>query len=360
MKQASCSALVAALLVSAPCLGQAAPLAEPSCSAPPGAACNPVRVDRFPFEHSFDTRRAAEALLDAYGCDPATDERGGEVHYDVVLAAPSRLVARVEEAEGVDVDLHLLLSGDPEDCLERANTELEQRLPAGVYRLVVDTYHDDRDRAGAYTVRLQVAEPAPEQLGTMWNTYYHLADEADAEGPRDVPVYGRECQVIDRVRSGFYDDLCIEGSGVTVEGRTLAFAATCTNSCPEAPTCGGASYRVCFDQIDSGEFPWGRGARQRTLVPDRSVAVDPALVHLGTVLYLQELDGVVPPGETVPHDGCVRADDTGGAIRGSHFDFFTGTRERWQAWEGLRPTRSVFTVWVDHPRCYGWYLWGWP
>jgi 3D (Asp-Asp-Asp) domain-containing protein len=360
MKQATCSTIVAVLLLSAPCFGQETPVEEPSCSAPAGAACNPVRVDSFPFEHSFDTRQAAESLIGVYGCDPTADESGGEVHYDVVLAAPSRLTARVDEAEGVDVDIHLLLSGDPEDCLDRANTELEERLPAGVYRIVVDTYHEGHDRAGPYTLRLEVAAPAPEQLGTMWNTYYYLADESESEGPRDVPVYGPDCQEIDRVRAGFYDDLCVEGSGVTVDGRTLAYASTCTDSCPEAPACGDASHRVCFNQVDSGEFRWGRGARQTTLVPGRSVAVDPALVHLGTVLYLEELDGVVLPGETEPHDGCVRADDTGGAIRGSHFDFFAGTRERWQVWEGVRPTRSVYTVWVDHPRCYGWILWGWP
>lgn len=44
-----------------------------------------------------------------------------------------------------------------------------------------------------------------------------------------------------------------------------------------------------------------------------------------------ELDGVTMPGDPswgdFVHDGCVSADDTGGAIIGLHIDFFAGLRD---------------------------------
>ena len=50
------------------------------CTDPPGAACNPIVIDRFPFSHDWDTSEASEDLIDAYSCAPDVDERGHEVH----------------------------------------------------------------------------------------------------------------------------------------------------------------------------------------------------------------------------------------------------------------------------------------
>jgi 3D (Asp-Asp-Asp) domain-containing protein len=56
-------------------------------------------------------------------------------------------------------------------------------------------------------------------------------------------------------------------------------------------------------------------------VPFKSVAVDPRIVKLGEVLYLPEFDGLPMPDGSI-HDGCVRADDTGGGIKVHKLDFF--------------------------------------
>lgn len=330
------------------------------CSGPPGSSCNPIVIDRFPFSHTGDTEAATETHYDSYGCSPSTDERGPEIHYRVVIQSPSLFRATVHEAEGVDVDLHLLRTGDPDDCLERSNDSLAWPLAAGTHRLVVDTYFDDQPLSGTYTLHVDIEAPTPRQLGTMWNTYYILADETDHEGPHDVPIYDSSCQEMARVRADFHDDLCIEGSGILIDRRIVNFATRCTDTCEAARRCGRRSYRICYQFLDSTIYPFAMGARQVALMPDLSIAVDRDFVPLGSVLYLEELDGVVPPGATAPHDGCLRADDVGGAIEGNHFDFFVGSRERWLAWERLLPTRSEFTAWVDHPRCYGRYERGWP
>ena len=61
----------------------------------------------------------------------------------------------------------------------------------------------------------------------------------------------------------------------------------------------------------------------------------------------------VPPGASEAHDGCVRADDVGGAIDGNHFDFFVGAQDRWLPWEGLFATGSTFSAYLNHPACFG-------
>jgi hypothetical protein len=79
--------------------------------------------------------------------------------------------------------------------------------------------------------------------------------------------------------------------------------------------------------LSRGEFPWGRGAHWNGqffwLQPFRSVAVDPAAISIGSVIYVPELAGLLLPDGTL-FNGCLRAEDTGRAIRGRHLDWFTG------------------------------------
>ncbi len=100
--------------------------------------------------------------------------------------------------------------------------------------------------------------------------------------------------------------------------------------------------------MDPDKFPWGIGSQANALEPLRSWAVGTDLIGYGTVLYVEEWDGMELPevgelgGEA--HDGCFRADDVGGAIQGIHVDIFAGSREMWQALEGIFPTRTEFVV----------------
>lgn len=82
---------------------------------------------------------------------------------------------------------------------------------------------------------------------------------------------------------------------------------------------------LCFVVVGA-EFPWGITASGRPATPFRSIAVDPKTFAMGRWYYVPELDGLELPAPAAgkKHDGCVRADDVGGAVKGDMVDFFVG------------------------------------
>jgi 3D (Asp-Asp-Asp) domain-containing protein len=78
--------------------------------------------------------------------------------------------------------------------------------------------------------------------------------------------------------------------------------------------------------IAKGRF--GDGVAGYALVPYRTIAVDPASIPFGTVLYIPRARGAsihIAPGNTIQHDGYFFAADRGGGIKGQHIDVFCGT-----------------------------------
>lgn len=324
------------------------PPAEPRL----GSSVRPIPVASLPFHDVRDTADAPEASIDFYGCAPDVPERGPEVHYLVTVDHGAELHATVEE-RGVDVDLHLLETDDPEDCLARDDRHVTVAVAPGSYRLVVDTYGDGSATPGTYRIDLWLEELDPVRSGDLEVEYYYLVEESEHEGARTTPLYDTTCTLIDSVRPSFHAALCIEGSGVLEDGTVVNYGGRCGESCPEAPVCGSGSRRVCFTALDPSDYPWGMGASGVALVPDVSATVHPDVAMVGEVLYIEELDGIVPPPDALdPHDGCVRVDDSG-AIDEDRIRVFAGTRSRWRAWEGIFRTGTGFTVWRDHPRCFG-------
>ncbi|MFH2005308.1 MAG: hypothetical protein ABI333_01860, partial [bacterium] len=188
--------------------GRDLPPADPvPLTGAPGSAHTPFPITVFPHTHDGDTAVLGASEIDRYDCAPAISEAGPEVHYEVWASRPGVLQARVTNGPGVDTDLHLLT--DPGlRCLARADRELSLGVDAGVYRLIVDTH----DRPGPYRLDVALDPPAPELLGSLWNTYYYLANEADHDTPADTPLLSSGCDILTDVPQAFHDDLCIEGS----------------------------------------------------------------------------------------------------------------------------------------------------
>jgi len=162
--------------------------------------------------------------------------------------------------------------------------------------------------------------PLAEELGFALR-FYWLALEVDHDDPEEidfadpdaVDLYTKHGFYLGSFPEKFAWSLRMEGSGLLADGRVLNTSGKCTYG-----------YGTCFEQLDVRVHPYGRGAGPRPLIPFRSVAVDPSIIPIGEPLYIPEFDGMRLPDGTL-HDGCVRADDTGGGIKKRKMDFFVAS-----------------------------------
>jgi 3D (Asp-Asp-Asp) domain-containing protein len=188
-------------------------------------------------------------------------------------------------------------------------------------------------------------ERAGRSLGNFRVTFYFVAEERADGG---WPLYAPACQEILAFTSReFHHQISLEGTGRLLDGRLLNFSERC--GCAHA---GHGGSRICYEVVDPGTFPWGKGGklsgRDLPLRPFRSLAVDPALIPLGTVLYVPAWRGGNWPDGT-PRDGCFRAEDSGAAVRGRHVDVFAG-RPDWAELLGRNEPERL-RVFADSPAC---------
>jgi hypothetical protein len=127
---------------------------------PSGLICPAV----FPFHDDNDTSVNGQSMFDSYSCAPGTDESGPEVVYRVVLPQAGFLSAAVpDDVASVDIDLHILGSLDPDDCIDRGNLDVRAHVPAGTYYIVADTWAGGGAGAlaGAYALDIGYLVPTP-------------------------------------------------------------------------------------------------------------------------------------------------------------------------------------------------------
>ncbi len=142
--------------------------------------------------------------------------------------------------------------------------------------------------------------------------YYWLAEQSkhnQFEEGTDA-IYSPAGVFLGIFSTRFVRTLILEGSGLLEDNRVINYAGKCR-----------WGVGTCFDILDVNRYPFGRGAKRRPLVPFRSVAVDRSVIEIGEPIYIPELDGAKLPSGNI-HDGCVRADDTGGGIKKRKIDFF--------------------------------------
>jgi 3D (Asp-Asp-Asp) domain-containing protein len=192
------------------------------------------------------------------------------------------------------------------------------------------------------------ATPEGRVLGTFRNTYYDFPSERDFEGAL-VALKNARCETIKEVPAGFYESVCVQGSGTLASGVTVSFNK---RDCKCAPVCPRTAQNICFDQLDPEDFPWGRGASGRAITPLLTVAVDSGVIPLDTPVYIPEYDGVARDADgSSAHDGCFVAQDRGIRIKGNHVDIFTGLESTTELWNRLVPSNKGVTVVLDSPRC---------
>lgn len=171
-------------------------------------------------------------------------------------------------------------------------------------------------------------------------SFYWLAFESDyAAEPYDTPIYTRRGYYIGSFPQAFVFELKLEGSGILRDGRVLNYDGECDYG-----------MGTCFKTLALEEHPLGAGVQGRPLVPFRSIAVDPRMIPIGSTVYVPELVGVVMPDGT-RHDGCLRADDMGGAIKEHKIDFFVESYENFKFIADNLWWRMKATPLLDEPRC---------
>jgi 3D (Asp-Asp-Asp) domain-containing protein len=184
-------------------------------------------------------------------------------------------------------------------------------------------------------------------LGTFRNTYYDFPREGDHTGAA-VSLMNAACQPIAQVPRSFYEAVCVQGSGTLKRGGTVSFSK---RDCACAEVCPRTGQRICFDALDAAAFPWGRGAAGTPITPMRTLAADTAVLPMGTVVYIPELDGAPRDESGAAHDGCFVVEDRGLRVKGEHVDIFTGFASNTALMNERVPSNQGVTVVVSAPRC---------
>jgi 3D (Asp-Asp-Asp) domain-containing protein len=166
-------------------------------------------------------------------------------------------------------------------------------------------------------------------------TLYHLAAQTCPDAAQ-VPLPRCGGGSIAQVSSAFKHSAAMQGSAKLCDGRVVGVQKV-------SP--------LCFVVVAEGN-PWGVTASGRPAAPFRSIAVDTKIFPMGRWYYVPELDGVAlpAPSEGKKHDGCVRADDVGGAVKGELVDLFVGARSAVDALKGKFSDTTIHLVEAD-ARC---------
>ena len=112
-----------------------------------------------PTQLNGNTATAQQSQFDAYGCAPNTNESGPEELHTVPLPGPGLLRVRLDASDAKDVDVHILASAVPEQCLSRGDTAAAAFLSGTQAVIAVDTYNG-RHNAGPYTLTLEFTPSA--------------------------------------------------------------------------------------------------------------------------------------------------------------------------------------------------------
>lgn len=210
--------------------------------------------------------------------------------------------------------------------------------------VLVEDHGSGRGAPSRRGARARPERPSPGE-GLFRNTYYDFP--AEGGGPKEATVFDGECRALARVPRDFHDAVCVQGSGRLASGTTISFAR---RDCPCAAVCPRTGQRICFDALDGGRFPNGRGANGRAITPLRTVAVDTEIIPLGSVLFIPEFVGLPGPGGG-RHDGCFVAEDRGIGVVGRQVDVFTGAPATTARINGLLPSNQGVHVKVGDARC---------
>jgi 3D (Asp-Asp-Asp) domain-containing protein len=235
--------------------------------------------------------------------------------------------------------------GGIEETLARDKTRMRQFSFAALFALTACATASAPTNASTpllspYITALAFSLPEPDaaKLGPdleLWATHYHtpIVTPAPKEMSAAFPLIDRQGKWISApLRHRDWCEAALQGSvSVRTGAKSTAYVFVDANG-PEQANCDQylgnlsegiktATRRARFMPVT---YALGCGVRSIPLVPFRTIAVDPDVIPLESVLYVPELRGIQfeYDGKTYTHDGYLFAGDRGGAIRGKHIDVF--------------------------------------
>jgi len=169
---------------------------------------------------------------------------------------------------------------------------------------------------------------------SLWATYYYVPTLMHNDDGIDLLDKNEK-------ETGFKLDSCdwcnavIEGTVfVKKENKTYVFNYTGRSKEMQYDCRQCYKYKNYSNYSNSGKVLWGlskgfgKGCKNYNLVPFATIAVDTAIVPIGSVIYIPAAKGVKyinSEGKSVEHEGYFFAGDVGSKISGNHIDVFLGS-----------------------------------
>ncbi|MBN2722652.1 MAG: hypothetical protein JXR95_01120 [Deltaproteobacteria bacterium] len=117
-----------------------------------GYISDPIEITSFPYSDSKDTSSGGFRYFNYYSCNTDLAEYGREFVYEFDVCQSGIFSAQVNDAAGLDPDIHLLSELSEAACIDRAHTDLSTSIVPGKYYVVIDTYVDNAvELEGVYT-----------------------------------------------------------------------------------------------------------------------------------------------------------------------------------------------------------------
>lgn len=200
-------------------------------------------------------------------------------------------------------------------------------------------------------LKFTLSEPQPQSLGPdlkLWATHYHtpIVRPAPETISAALPLIGRDgASISPMLTQRDWCEAALQGSVSVRQGGKATAYVYVDSSGPDQANCDeflgnlsdgvkNATRRARFMAVNHA---LGCGVRNIPLMPFRTIAVDPAIIPLESVIFAPELRGITfrHEGQTLVHDGFLFAGDRGGAIHGRHIDVFMID-------DGFAPFEAVF------------------
>ncbi|MCS7258649.1 MAG: 3D domain-containing protein [candidate division WOR-3 bacterium] len=150
----------------------------------------------------------------------------------------------------------------------------------------------------------------PRYKGKFKVTFYWIVEEKDYSGKRDTPIYLENGKLLGYFPRKFVEDFKKESCAELIDGRRISYLKRVNRA------------RIVKEFLGYGGY---------TIRPFQSVAVDPAVIPLGSKLYIPQLAKVdrasVVAHTNLEEPGVVYAHDIGSMVNNHHIDIFVGYKK---------------------------------